>query len=93
MRLTAKQAEALRERVLPPIDFLFRCRRRMAVLRFDEQGAIYQAIAKACCAMNELHAALLWQYLGHEPGRADESSSEVTSPTGQAQSPPSHPGT
>jgi hypothetical protein len=68
-RLTPKQADALRDRIRPMLHFLFRCRRRLDALGFDEKSAIYQAIDKAYCAMHDLHMKLHYESCGHGVGK------------------------
>jgi len=43
------------------LHFLYRCRRRLDVLGFDQKGAIYQTIDKAYCAMHDLHMKLQYE--------------------------------
>jgi hypothetical protein len=87
-RLTTKQAEALRDRVRPMLHFLLRCRRRLDVLGFDPNGAIYQTIDKAYCAMHALHMTLHYEACGHGVGKPSEDRPGLTPPTDQAQDPP-----
>jgi len=91
-RLTIKQAEALRDRIRPMLHFLFRCRRRVDALGFDQKGAVYQAIDKAYCAMHDLHMKLHYESCGPVVGRPSEDQPGVTHPTDQAQTPPNHEG-
>jgi hypothetical protein len=79
-RLTTQQAEALRDRIRPMLHFLFRCRRRLDALGFDEKGAIYQAIDKAYCAMHDLHMKLHYESCGHGVGRANAEQSKGNPP-------------
>jgi hypothetical protein len=91
-RLTTKQAEALRDRIRPMLQFLYKCRRRLDVLGFDAKSPIYQVIDKAYCAMHDLHMKLHYESCGHGVGRAGEQREGLTPPTDQAQGPPSRPG-
>jgi len=73
------------------LSFLYRCRRRLDVLGFDQKGAIYQTIDKAYCAMHDLHMKLHYESCGRGVGRASEERPGLTPPTDQAQGPPIHP--
>ena len=88
VRLTTKQAEALRDRIRPMLHFLHRCRRRLDVLGFDEKGAIYQTIDKAYCAMHDLHMKLHYESCGHGVGKPGDDRPGVAPDTDQAQAPP-----
>jgi hypothetical protein len=70
--LTRDQAVALRDRIDPMVRFLFACRRRMAQLRFAEDGPMFQTVEAACCALHELRVALHCASVGREIGRPDE---------------------
>ncbi len=90
-RLTAKQAEALRDRIRPMLSFLHRCLRRLDARGFDEKGAIYQAIDKAYCAIHKLHIELHYDACGHGVGETSVERPGIKPPTGQAQPPPNRP--
>ena len=90
--LTTKQAEGLRDRIRPMLHFLYRCRRRIDALGFDDKGAIYRAIDKAYCAMHELHTTLHYESCGRGVGRATGEQSEIVPPGDPAQAPPDRPG-
>jgi hypothetical protein len=65
--LTPAQADALRDRIQPMVEFIFRCRHRLETLGFDRDGAIYQANDKAYGAFHELRTTLERQS-GRKPG-------------------------
>jgi hypothetical protein len=91
-RLTAKQAEALRNRIRPMLHFLHRCRRRLDALGFDPKGPIYMAIDKAYCAMYSLHMTLHYESCCGGVGEPSKERSELRPPTDQAQAPRNRPG-
>jgi hypothetical protein len=90
-RLTRKQAEAFRDRIRPMLHFLYRCRRRLDGLGFDDKGVIYRAVDKAYCAMHELHMALHYESCGHGVGRASHEQARVARPAEGPQPPPERP--
>ncbi len=59
--LTPKQADELRDRIQPMLEFTFRCRQRLADLDVDQDGAIYQATEKAYAALDDLRTTLYRQ--------------------------------
>jgi hypothetical protein len=52
--------------------FLFRCKRRLDALGFDQKGPIYRAVDKAYGAMHELHITLHYESCGRGVGRRDK---------------------
>jgi hypothetical protein len=65
------------------LHFLYRCRRRLDVLGFDDQGVIYQAIDRAYCAMHELHMKLHYESCGRGVGRANDERLPAAPPADQ----------
>jgi hypothetical protein len=90
-RLTPKQAEALRDRIRPMLLFLLKCRQRLDVLGFDQEGAAYQAIDKAHSAVHGLFVTLHYESCGRAVGKPSEDRPGLTLPTDQAQEPPNRP--
>jgi hypothetical protein len=91
-RLTPRQAAALRDRIMPMVRFLLRCRRRLDVLGFDTSHPIYRAIDTAYCAVQDLYIVSHREAVGQSVPAAIEEQPTVTPPTDQAQGPPSRPG-
>ena len=68
-QLTTRQAEAFRQRVQPMLRFLLLCRKRLEAREFDQDGKLYQAVAKAHDAMLGLHMELHYEACGRGVGR------------------------
>jgi hypothetical protein len=92
VRLTIKQADALRDRIRPMLHSLYRCRRRLDALGFDDKGVIYRSIDKAYCAMHELHMTLRYESCGRGVGRASDERPRSTPTANKAQTLPTDPG-
>ena len=90
-RLTAKQAEALRDRIRPMLRFVGKCWSRLDALGFDQKGVIYQAFAKTHSALQELHIRLHYESVRHGVGQPCEERREVSEHPGQGQVPPNLP--
>ena len=90
-RLTTQQADALRDRIRPMLHFLYRCRRRLDALGFDEKGVVYRAIDKAYCAMHELHMTLHYESCGRGVGRESQEQAGRLPPAGEPERPPDRP--
>ena len=67
LALTPAQADALRNRIQPMLEFILRCRHRLETLGFDPDGTIFQAVDKAYSAPDELRVTLRRQS-GRKPG-------------------------
>jgi hypothetical protein len=71
--------------------FLFKCRRRLDALGFEEKSAIYVAIDTAYFAMHDLHMKLHYESCGHGVWNSSDEQSGANTPTDQPQGPPTHP--
>jgi hypothetical protein len=91
-RLTSRQAAALRDRVMPMLRFLLRCRRRLDALGFNTSHPIYRAIDTAYCAVQDLYIVSHREAVGQSVPAAMEEQPPVTPPTDQAQGPLNGPG-
>jgi hypothetical protein len=91
IRLSPKQAEALRNRVRPMLHFLLKCKLRLEALNFDEKGALFQAVVKAHRAMHGLHVELIYMSCGLGVGEPTVNQPEPTSPKGQVPDSPKYP--
>jgi hypothetical protein len=92
-RLTAKQAEVLRDRIRPMLHFLHKCRRRLDTRGFDPRGPIYQAIEKAYSAVYSLHTSLHYESCTRGVGVPEAKATDLGTPADPAQGPANDPGT
>jgi hypothetical protein len=87
--LTPQQAAAFRDCIRPMLNFVGRCRRRLERLGFDQNGALFRAVAKAYDALFALHVELHYASCTSGVYKADQDQPDVKA-TDQAQVPPSH---
>jgi hypothetical protein len=78
--LTPKQAAAFRDRIRPMLNFVHRCRRRLEVLGFDQNNALYRAVDKTYCALHGLHVELHYESCKSGTYRPRGDQAEVTPP-------------
>lgn len=72
------------------LSFIYRCRRRLEALGFDQNSALYRAVDKAYSAMHGLHVDLHYESCKSGVYRPRDDGPEVI-PEDQTQSPPSPP--
>jgi hypothetical protein len=72
-RLTRRQIEDFRHRIEPMLSFLYRCKRRLQALGFNDSSDIFRAVAEAHRAVHSLHFLLHWEpYDRREERRATD---------------------